>query len=396
MLPFERLLARLQAFDSENEPVLSLYFVTGPRPHTGPNIGAQLTDLVRPIGDTIDADAEREQLDRAAARARELAYALSPLPRAVALFVCPGRSFEAVIPLSTELPSSASWSNRIDLLPLIRALDELERAAVVLVDKSRARIFQVCMGEIEEVESIEDDVPGRHREGRSLQRAYQGRTAGLVGMGYDSPTIQRHHEWHVRRHIDRVLGSLARASRPPLLGRIFVAGPDEAVSELKRLMAPPLRRRLAGEVRVSVDASPAEVLVAVRAAQEVAERQEEHDLVAELIERPARTRLGAVAVAEAVADGQVYLLVHSEGASLRGGACETCGWLIPGDPPMTCPRCRGAVRPTEDLVALMLNRVLDLGGRVEAVRGAAADLLADADGLGAYLRYVPTLQPVSI
>ena len=395
MLEFEGMLDRLQAFDAEGTGVLSVYLQTAPRPSAGPNASAQLTEVLRPLRAAILDEDERKEFDRAAHRARELCERLSPLPRAVAIFTCPPRAFETVIPLATMVPRNGVWTSRLYLAPLIAALDEHERAVVVLMDKARARIFQVCMGRIEELESFTDDVPGRHREGRSLQRAYQGPAVGLVGMGYDSAKIQRHHEWHVRQHIDRVLRSLARSRRTPLLGRIFIAGPVEAVSELRRLLPTPLRRRVSGELSLPLIASPAEVLRAVTEAQEIVERGEELALVEELVERSARSRLGPTAVAEAVADGQVHLFVYGERTSLTGRQCGTCGWiLVDGEPsPAVCPRCDGELLPPQDLVDLMMNRVLDEGGRVEEVRGEAADLLAASGGVGALIRYVPDYTP---
>lgn len=395
MLAFERLLDRLYDFDAEDAGVLSIYLQAGPSPQSGANHRAQLVDLLRSLRARIHDEDERARFDASAERAMEIADALTPLPRAVAIFLCPRRSFEVVVPLATPVVRQGFWGDRVFLTPLVAALDEHERSVVVLLDKARARIFQVCMGEIEELEAFRDEVPGKHRAGRSLQRAYQGRTAGLVGMGYDSPTIQRHHEWHVRQHVNRVLAAIQRRRRP-LLGRIFLAGPVEALSGFRRLLPSPLRRRFAGELKVSMDASIAEVLAAVTAAEALAERAEELALVEDLFERPARTKLGAAAVTEAVADNQVHTLVYAEGSSMAGADCPVCGWLLVGDVrAATCPRCGGPMAPREDLIEVMLNRVLGHGGRVEEVRGRAAEVLRASEGVGAFLRWIPASTPVS-
>jgi len=52
-----------------------------------------------------------------------------------------------------------------------------------------------------------------------------------------------------------------------------------------------------------------------------------------------------------------------------------------------CSYCGKLTRVVDDLVQLAADRVLDADGKVEQMRGAAADRLNDVRAVGAVLRY---------
>lgn len=388
MLAIDRLVSALESYVPGSDGILSLYLRTDPSGAEGRNLHAQTAGVTRGARARVDRS-DQAAFDDAVDRAVACVRRLSPLPRAVAVFVAPERGFEITVPLRVPVAATARWSRDPHLVPLMAQLDEHERVLVLLVDKRRARVFNVFMGEIEEVAHLEDDVPPKHRRGRGLQRAFQG-SAGVVGMGYDSPTIQRRHEWRVRRHVEHALDALVRADRWGV-GRVLVAGPPEVLAGVDRLLPDRLRGVDVGRLSVSVTASVQEVLEAALPAAETMEREQEAALVAELAE-DSRARLGLAAVAEAVADGQVQTFVYVARPAAPGAECGACHWIVhlpddgSGDP---CPRCGGELRPEPDLIDLMVRRTIERGGRVEEVRGEAAERLRFVGGVAARLRYAP-------
>jgi peptide subunit release factor 1 (eRF1) len=66
-------------------------------------------------------------------------------------------------------------------------------------------------------------------------------------------------------------------------------------------------------------------------------------------------------------------------------ACANCGRLTTAV--TTCPSCQSALSPVEDLVEQLVADVLDQSGRIEIVESAAAALLREHGGLGAFVRY---------
>jgi hypothetical protein len=55
--------------------------------------------------------------------------------------------------------------------------------------------------------------------------------------------------------------------------------------------------------------------------------------------------------------------------------------------PASCAYCGAAVWPVDDLVEQAAQRVVVSGGKVEQVRGAMAERLGVAGGIGAFLKF---------
>jgi peptide subunit release factor 1 (eRF1) len=257
--------------------------------------------------------------------------------------------------------------------PLLDVLDEYERYAVALVDKEKARLFTVYLGEIEEEDRIVDFVPGKTDEGGPSQANYQ-----------------RHHEAHVHRHLKRVAEQLATLLRTHPFDRLVLAGPEEATSELRRLLSRPLQARLAGIIPAEIFAGKEEILERTLEIERQAERTAEEQLVGEILElgaAGARATYGVDATLHAIWRGQVHTLAVADGLRLPGGECPVCGRLAAGEP-RACPVCGSEMEPLDDVIERAIERTLDERGRVEIVHGpAAAHLTAVGGGLGALLRF---------
>ena len=390
MLPIEREVQKVKRFDSKGRPALTLYLDTDPSHGAGRNVKAQIQDALRPIRFSLSEDADGRQALLAAA---DLALAeiagLESVPRAMAVFACPELRFLRVLPLPEPMGKRAHWGPELHLGPLLTALDEHERTVVVLVDQERAHVFRIFMGQIEEVAHFAEELPKHGQGGHGQQKFGGGIHGGTIGMGYGEPNLQRRHEWHVRKHLERVLPALRLNGSPAPVDRYFLGGGEETVLELLRLLPKRIRDRTWLLPGISVDATPATVLARVIQTQREAEREEEEELVDNLTERDrARSVFGATAVTEAVSDDRVHTLVYTE-TDLEGSECGVCGWLVPGAAPASCPRCGGEMRSLADLVERLVTRVIRAGGRVEEVRGPARETLLRWEGLAALLRYVP-------
>jgi peptide subunit release factor 1 (eRF1) len=269
-------------------------------------------------------------------------------------------------------------------------LDEHEKTILALVDQEHARVFRVFMRQIEELADVEWDEPGEAQVGR-VQRKSQGRGGVAAYMGYGERNIQRRHDWHVRRHLQHVLDAIRDEG-----DRLLLAGTQETVYELWRLLPRRLRDRASVIRGLAVDASLSQVLETVLSAQRMVEREGEEELVDNLFGRDSgRSVFGSAAVPEAVADGRVHTLVYAEDTQLAGAECSACGWLAAGPAPHACPRCGQPVAVHADLVERLVWRVIRAGGRVEEVRAPASNRLRERGGLAALLRYIPATAPTT-
>jgi peptide subunit release factor 1 (eRF1) len=257
--------------------------------------------------------------------------------------------------------------------PLLDVLDEYERYAVALVDKEKARFFSVFAGQIEETDDFKDFVPGKHDRG-----------------GVSQANFQRHHEAHVFRHLKRAAEYLADLYRRRPFDRLVLAGPEEATSELRRLLPRALTSRVLATLPAETFARSQEILERTLQIERQVERTTEERLLSEVFDTAAAGGLATVGVdqtLEALFFGEVRTLFVAEGARAEGSVCPNCGRLATGSA-SSCPACGHRMDPASDVFERAIEQTLAMAGSIETVHGDPAQrLLQTGGGLAAVLRY---------
>lgn len=133
------------------------------------------------------------------------------------------------------------------LEPLELMLMSHPPALVVVVDKEEARIFASVLGEV---------VALGHLTGREVRHSRQG--------GTSAGSNQRKADNRARANLKLVVVMLEKQVRRAGFGRLFVAGPDEARAELLRDLPSSLLELVAGELSLSLDATPGRLLSSIR------------------------------------------------------------------------------------------------------------------------------------
>jgi peptide subunit release factor 1 (eRF1) len=321
----------------------------------------------------------------------------SPRHQGVAIFAAEQPEYLYAVPLPSRPITLVAWDPLPLLAPLEEVLDEFERVAVAVFDRSRARLLTIYLGEIEEQQVLESEPPvtdedsewgGSARPGRRRHHAASRRlppAARSQGMAeasaasYESDRLVRH-----ARRSGHALMEMLHA-RP--FDRLLLAGPPEARAILERELPRPLRARYAGPLTLEANATDPVLREAVNAAAAAIERREEVALVDALVDAATspRVALGMAAVLEAISEQRVHQLVLADEFTGIGGECPTCGRLVPGLD--LCPNCGTKPDPLPDLRERLIDRALEQGARVETVYGDAAALLMVHGGLGAWTRY---------
>ncbi|MBX5492675.1 MAG: hypothetical protein IRZ14_16110 [Chloroflexi bacterium] len=371
-------LQQLLAFHGGEHPVLSVYLHLAPARQVRRSYRVVFADLARQLQEEV-AEAQRTALAREVGRVEAYLAGLEPDSRSVVVFSCTPRDFWQVYQLPVPVADAIHFDPSPYVRPLLDVLDEYERYAVAVVDKERARVFTVYLGGIEEERDLFDWVPGKHKQG-----------------GWSQANYQRHHEAHVHWHLKHVAEALATLYRRRPFDRLVIAGPEEATSELRRLLPRVLRERLVGVYPAELFASEAQILEQTLAIEREVERVDEARLVAELLESAGpggRAVCGVAPTLEALWQGAVHKLVVAEGAPLHGGQCTQCDRLTPTGEGV-CPTCGAPLRLIPDLVEQAVDRTLAQDGQVETVHGEAAERLrAACGGLGAFLRFPVAATP---
>jgi hypothetical protein len=119
------------------------------------------------------------------------------------------------------------------------------------------------------------------------------------------------------------------------------------------------------------------------------ERERENELVKELITAAGkhdRAVLKLNPTVRAIEERRVWELVYADGFAPQGAQCVNCGALSANEK-TSCDYCGQAVKGVRDFLDRAAARVLELNGKVEQVRGSAAERLQGVGNIGALLRF---------
>jgi len=258
------------------------------------------------------------------------------------------------------------------VLPLLLALDEYERYAVVLLDEERWRLFEVYLGEVREVADAFRAVdPGQWRR---LAEAKPGTPVGVAargGSGRDK-FDRRMLAW-THRFYRQLAAETGRWLEQLGSDRLILMGVPEETRYFEGLLPKAVRERVVAHLPLPAGGGrvgEAEVLNRVEEVIEEVERRKE----AELLDRVREEGLwGTANVLEALQQGRLYVLVmpwRPEGAVWR---CPDLGYAALERERVEAV-CPGAAREA-DLAEALVDLAGLFGARVEFVRGDNADRL---------------------
>lgn len=272
-------------------------------------------------------------------------------------------------------PVRVEKSLAIDHTPRVASLialaGQLERYCTVLIDKSRARIFLLDLGGVEERYHIYGAVPGRHDQGGWAQARYQ-----------------RHHDDRVMHHLKHTADELLRLHHDEGLQHLLVAGTEELVSQFTDYLHPYIKKSLVATLPLEMTASPKEVQEQALAVVEDLNKREEADLVQKLKGEAFSGNLGAIGLEDTLhawQAGQVLTLLINEGFHAPGRRCSRCGSLTVREG--SCPYCDQTLEPLQDVVEELIKRGFLGNTEIRFIAGENREALAEMGNIGALLRF---------
>ena len=372
-LPTERTLRRLARFRAVRDGVLSLYLTFEPAGGERRNIRAAVDSALDRLKESHLSEQQRAALERerrSVHRFFRRKFTLSG--RSLTLFACEPRGLWELYQLQVPSLSIARFADRPAVSQLAAILDEQERYGILIIDKHRARLLSVYLGEVEDHIEIKNGYPGRTAAGGWAQSRYQ-----------------RHREAQLHTHVLTAIDVLAREQGRRGFDRILLGGPDEARAALLGALPRGLRSRVTGTFACELFASDRTVLKRAGSLMEAAERDAEETLVAHLVDAAKSRSLAVIGWEQtlpAVVEGRVHKLVLVDRVRKHGRCCPG-GHISIGRGPRVCSLCDEAVGRRHDLTEVAVGAALDTQAKIEMVRGSAAQQLRRAGGIGALLRY---------
>lgn len=360
-------------------PVLSVYLDVDQSRAVNLNRGfeAALGNMLRSIERQLEETEQREKFTADAQRIQEFIANYTPSALSLILFCDASENFLWQRELRAPIRSEARWSAPPYLRPLLEVLDEYERYGVIVADRRQARLFTVFMGEIEEHQDVFNPV-----------KIKLFRTTG-TDRWRSQMNFERKVDVHARWHLKHVADLMDHLALEFAFDRLVLAGTSDVTSELYHLLPKRLRSRVVATLHLPMYANPQEVLDSTLGIERDVQRAEEKRLAEDLVAAAAgneRAVMGLDQVLATLQQERVWRLVYAEGFTSPGWECRNCSALFSKEQ-SSCLFCSATVQRVDDVTALIIQRVADMSGRVEEVRGEAAARLNAAGGIGAYLRF---------
>ncbi len=355
------------------EGVLSVYLDLDPALAGREGYEAALMDLWKPLH-ARDCDAwTHGRLEYEIAGVTDEVRSWRQAPgRAVVMFFSGPGGVRTILPLQFPIRSIARFETRPVLGPLIAALEEHERYGVVMFDKDHARIITVFLGEVEEEEMLHGDVMGRSAAG-----------------GWSQSRYARHREHQLHEHARRTVEHLWAIDRSRPIHALVLAGPDEALAELRRALPKALSRIVADTVPAEMFAVTPDIVKRVASIEHAAREKRNLDIVQGLITMAAKGEgavIGWQETLDALCAGRVHMLVAPTGRPAKPGVECADGHFIGVHAEANCPVCGEPTGPVADVAETAARTAMATDALVLFVGPDATEALGAA-GIGAALRY---------
>jgi peptide chain release factor subunit 1 len=370
-------LRQLAQLDFPENSAVTFYF----QPQTPQNKShreeqIQVKDLVRDALRRAEKNGNNPSVRADLKRILELAGQLhGNHARGKGVFACSAKGIWREIDLPKVLKRTQLYvAHRFHLRPLAAVAASAPRCCVALIDRERARLFELWMDEVREQAEIVDRLP---RTGRSSGPG-----------GYDAGHIERHVENSAMRHFKNVAQRLQELQSGRSCDGFIVGCREDVWPQLEPHLHTYVKQKLLG--RFGIDPAVATADLVREQAQRILEERnaaERQTLIREVVggaQRNGRGKVGLRGVLEALEQGEVQTLLFGEAFYAPGSECSHCGHLD-ANPVDTCPACGQSTRELEDVTDAVLRRALD--GNIAVVYIGPDPEFEKAGKIGALLRF---------
>ena len=273
--------------------------------------------------------------------------------RARAVFACGGQNIWREFELPPQLAKTQLFVNRrFHLNELAVVLGRQPRLRVAILDRHRARLFDLHLDEITEHESLFHTLSRRRGDGF---------------LGYDAGHAERSVNDEVLHHFKNVAEVLKQGLEKGAFDQVIIGCPDIHWHDFETHLHPYVRQRLLGRFAADVGK------VSEEQVREQGERmlkesltQHRHELVRDALGRARSNGRGVTGlrrVLRSLEMGEVQTLLLAENYTAHAVECPSCGHL---DAHMVryCPVCGRGTQKLEDvceaLVPAAIRRDVEL------------------------------------
>lgn len=365
-------LDRLAEFEPTEFPFISLYLNMQPdergRDHFDPFVRKELTARARtyaphsPERESFESDIERIN--------QYLKNEVQPSANGLAVFACHGNNFFEAVQLEAPIERHQLYvSNRPDLYPLARLMDQYPRYAALLADTNAARLLVFGLGKRLSEEQITNPKTKRTSVG-----------------GWSQARYQRHVENYHLHHAKEIVEMLDRVVREEKIEHIVMAGDEVIVPLLREQLPSHLADKVVDVLHLDIKTPEDEVLQATLETMREHAAKDDAAKVKRLLDEYRSGGLavvGARATLAALEIGQVdELILSASRAEIRSDEEEETA-------PLAAGAAAGSASRSEPRSVMLADELIARAQRTSASVTFIKDptLLASIGGVGAMLRY---------
>jgi hypothetical protein len=265
-----------------------------------------------------------------------------------AVFACAGQDFWREYDLPAQLPGTQLVVDRhFHLKPLAHLLGASPRLGIVLVDRHRARVFDLRLGELTE------------REGLFQPLSRKGRSDGYAG--YDGGHAQRRVDDEARQHFKTVAEVLKDSLENGVFDKWILGCQDVHRSQLEPQLHPYVKQHMLGHFNADVGhITRDQIRTEAERISETWKSGRCHELVNQALDQArghARGVTGLRRVLRSLELGEVQTLLVGENFVAHAVECSGCGHL---DAHLVsyCPVCGMATHEVVDVGEAILPWVI--------------------------------------
>jgi len=343
-------LRELAGFQDEKSCAVSFYFQpTTPRNKAHKEDTILIKDLTREAVRALEGKGAKERArDDIERMLRMAAEPRSNGTHGKAVFACEAHRFWREFELPSALGGTQLYIDRhFHLKPLARLLGASPLVGVVLVDRHRARIFDLRLGELTERDDLFHPVPRR------------GRSDGFGG--YDGGHAQRRVEDEVRQHFKNVAGTLKELLEKGVFEKWILACQDAHRALFEQQLHPYVQQALIGRFHADLaHAATDAIRIDAETILEQWQNERRRQVVALTLSQARSSGRGVTGLRRVLrslelAEVQTLLL----GENLQGHAveCTACGH-IDAHLVSYCPICGRATQQIVDVGEAILPWVM--------------------------------------
>lgn len=251
--------------------------------------------------------------------------------------------------LKTEL----TVNSRFHLKPLAPVLDGMPRVLIALIDRTKARIFEMENNHVLEKQDFFNELPRK------------GKSDGFAG--YDAGHAERHELNDAMMHFKTVADFLQAYCQAAGCEKVAIGCRDDVWSEIRPKLHTSIVDRLVGHFRIDPKtATPAEVQEKVEFLLAEDEGRHKVELLREVIGEAGRNGRGALGlrrVLRSLEMGEIQTLLLEETFTAPGVQCTNCGH-IDINMSHSCTVCGQPTFGVEDIADPLIARAMASGAKL--------------------------------